>query len=260
MAYHEMAVYNTILKAVARISARMFVGLPLCRNEEWLDISVHYTENVFKTVMALRMFPKFFHPVLVWLVPSSYSIHNNLRRARKLIVPLVNERLIAQATEGNTHRRPDDMLQWMMDAANEDEANPFKLAHRQLILTLGAIHTTTMAATHALFDLAAHPQYIAPIREEAESALLAEGAWDKSMLTRLRKMDSFLKESQRFNPPNICTFSIHPKSARSALTICSCLQPRSCRPPHLIRRQAYPKRHALRRTLSCDLDGSHSRA
>lgn len=182
----------------------MFVGLPLCRDNEWLNISVHYTENVFTTVMTLRMLPKFLHSTVVWFLPSSYRVHQNLRRAKQLIAPLVKQRLEAQSESIENYEKPDDMLQWMMDAANEDEGKPDKLAHRQLILTLGAIHTTTMAATHALLDLCTHPEYVVPLREEVENLLLANKGLDKSTLSRMRKMDSFLKESQRFNPPNLC--------------------------------------------------------
>ena len=37
--------YHTVLGMVARISARIFVGLPLCRSEKWLQISTQFTEN-----------------------------------------------------------------------------------------------------------------------------------------------------------------------------------------------------------------------
>jgi len=37
--------YHSVLRLVARISARVFLGLPLCRNEEWLEISTEFTEN-----------------------------------------------------------------------------------------------------------------------------------------------------------------------------------------------------------------------
>lgn len=194
-----------MLNIIARISASMFVGMPLCRSNEWLDISIHYTENVFTTVMSLRMFPKPLHSILVWLVPSSYRIHQNLRRAKKLIVPLVEERQQHTATSNiQDSKRPDDMLQWMIDAADSREREPAKLAHRQLILTLGAIHTTTMAPTHAILDMCTHPEYIQPLRDEASEILRADGTWVKSALVKLRKMDSFLRESQRHNPPNIC--------------------------------------------------------
>ena len=37
--------YHSILQLVARISARIFLGYPLCRNEQWLEISTQFTEN-----------------------------------------------------------------------------------------------------------------------------------------------------------------------------------------------------------------------
>ena len=33
----------SILRLVARVSARIFLGLPLCRNPEWLEISTGFT-------------------------------------------------------------------------------------------------------------------------------------------------------------------------------------------------------------------------
>ena len=50
--------------------------------------------------------------------------------------------------------------------------------------------------THALFYLAANPQYIQPLREEVEDVLEKEG-WSKPALGKMRKLDSFLRECQR---------------------------------------------------------------
>ena len=49
---------------------------------------------------------------------------------------------------------------------------------------------------HALFFLAEHPEYIQPLREEVDSIVEKEG-WSKASLAKMRKIDSFLKESQR---------------------------------------------------------------
>ena len=46
------------------------------------------------------------------------------------------------------YQKPDDFLQWMMDAAVDDEAKPDKLAQRPLIVCLGVAHTSTMAGAH----------------------------------------------------------------------------------------------------------------
>jgi len=50
--------------------------------------------------------------------------------------------------------------------------------------------------THALYDLAAHPEYVEEMREEAEAMIEVHG-WTKTAMQRMRKIDSFLKESQR---------------------------------------------------------------
>ena len=52
--------------------------------------------------------------------------------------------------------------------------------------------------TQALYDLAVHPEYVKEMREEAEAMIDANG-WTKPAMQGMRKIDSFLKESQRFS-------------------------------------------------------------
>lgn len=52
--------------------------------------------------------------------------------------------------------------------------------------------------SHALYHLAAMPHYIQPMREEVEAVVSKEG-WNKTAMTRLYKVDSFIKESLRLN-------------------------------------------------------------
>lgn len=185
------------------MSARLFVGYPLCRNKEWLHASVHYTENVFATVTTMRLFPQFMHPVVSWFAPPAWRVSQNLRLAQKLIAPMVIERQKAQASGDPSYEKPNDLLQWMMDAAGKEEGKPHKLAHRELLMTLAAIHTSTMALTHIFNDLCAHPEYIQPLREEIQNAIKEDGGWAKSTFNKMQKVDSFLKESQRVNPPSL---------------------------------------------------------
>lgn len=121
-------------------------------------------------------------------------MHQNLKTAKKLIVPLVKEHATDIAA-GNP-KGGDTVLKWMMGMAeNKNEANPNKLAHRQLLLSLASIHITGMAITHTLYDLAAHPEYIAEMREQAESILIEDGGMTKQTLSKLRKLESLMKES-----------------------------------------------------------------
>ena len=60
---------------------------------------------------------------------------------------------------------------------------------------------------HALYNLVSHPEYITPIREEIEP-LVATLGWQKKTVTKMRKLDSFLKESIRLHP--LSASKIHP--------------------------------------------------
>jgi hypothetical protein len=47
-----------------------------------------------------------------------------------------------------------------------------------------------------LYFLAEHPEYTKPLREEIESVTEEEG-WTKASMAKMRKLDSFFRETQR---------------------------------------------------------------
>ena len=53
------------------------------------------------------------------------------------------------------------------------------------------------ALTNILYDMTTYPEYIGPMREEVETVISDEG-WTTASMGKLRKVDSFIKESQRF--------------------------------------------------------------
>ncbi|KAI1505683.1 putative cytochrome P450 monooxygenase [Biscogniauxia marginata] len=213
--YTSVKAFHLVLRLVSFIAARHFVGLPLCEDEEWLSTALTYTENAFKTIIVLQIFPDWAKFFVTFLLPSSYQVNWALRKAKHIIIPLINERR-RREREDFDYKKPEDFLQYMMDAADEFDGHPDKLAHRLLILTLGAVHTTSMAATQTLFDLCAHPEYIEPLRQEVLEALQKDGEYTKQALTHFKKLDSFMRESQRLNPPSLLGFK---RAVRKPLTL-----------------------------------------
>ena len=57
-----------------------------------------------------------------------------------------------------------------------------------------------MVLVHCLFELATRPEYVEPLRKEAEEAFQLNGRWKKDGLESMVKLDSFIKECQRYNP------------------------------------------------------------
>ena len=209
--WKTIQIYEVLRHIVSRTSARVFVGPDLCRNEAWLFAADGYTENAFLTIIIMRLIPSWLKHIVSFFVPSSWMISYYFYHAKKVLLPVIAKRSeeIATGARALGNSQPtdnlelDNFLQMMMDEATGTDTDPEGLAQRVLSLTLASNHTTTMALTQAFYDMCAHPEYIAELREEVQQAVEEDGGWRKSTLTKMRKLDSFMKESQRVNPPSL---------------------------------------------------------
>jgi len=185
---------ENMTKIVARVSNRAFVGPQLCRNPDWNKITIDFTMDVVKTSLLLRAFPPFLRPFLNYIAGNRKAKGN--RAAAKFLGPVIAARRIERENGTNNS---NDFLSWLMDNAEGEEKEDWALVARILVLNFAAIHTTSMALTQALFDLASKPEYLKPLREEVEEVIKREG-WSKAGLDHMHKVDSFTKESQRLHP------------------------------------------------------------
>ena len=138
-----------------------------------------------------------------------HRIRRHHKNARLLLTPeILRRRQVAAQSPDWKDKKPNDMLQWLEDASEGDDARPERMVDRQLGMSFAAIHTTTNHLTNVIYDLAARwDEYGPELRAEVEGALaISDGIWKKTTLTKLSKMDSFMKESQRLNPPSARTF------------------------------------------------------
>ena len=88
----------------------------------------------------------------------------------------------------------------MADQAQGSEKDKKFIAGILLKVSFAAIHTSAAAPSQLIFDLCAMPEYIEPLRREMETAMTPDGVIDKQGFVKLVKLDSIMKESQRFNP------------------------------------------------------------
>jgi hypothetical protein len=54
----EYPLYDKLLHLVALLSGRIFVGLPLSRDETWLDVTIRYTVDAFVGAERLWTYPR----------------------------------------------------------------------------------------------------------------------------------------------------------------------------------------------------------
>ncbi|OCH84018.1 cytochrome P450 [Obba rivulosa] len=181
---------------VARASNRIFVGVPYCRDSTYLKLAINFARDVIEGRIIMNLTPPFLRPIVArYFIPTATT----RRLMSEIITPLIEERQRFQLEQGASWAdKPNDMLMWLLDEAEGNEDRLRNLIKMLLVINFAAIHTSSFSVTHALYHLAARAEYIQPLREEVETVVAKEG-WTKAALMKMWKLDSFMKESQRFN-------------------------------------------------------------
>ncbi|KAK8035777.1 hypothetical protein PG991_001850 [Apiospora marii] len=213
----EMNVYQTLLHIVARLSTRVFVGLPLCRDAEFLEACQSFNRNVALSGAFLNLLPGFLKPVLAPLVSSADYLR--YKKCAKYILPTIKERLQILKNREKLPvfdpSPPSDYIQWAIDhAVNKEglesrELESRVIATRFAILCFAAIQSSVITLTNAVFDIASSPDCASSLdtmRDEvlretatASATPAASPTWSRAMMARLTHVDSALRESLRLN-------------------------------------------------------------
>lgn len=202
-AYHEVEVLKTMQQIISGVTNRVFVGLPLCRNQEVLDLGVAFAQDIPLSSAVLRLFPSFLRPVVAPLITLPNRWHTNKFIA--LLGPEIDRRIAKYDSKSSDDQEPNDCLQWAIAQAKRTGKpkhwTKAALAQRILLLNFAAIHTSSFAIAHALLDLAASPpETIETLRQEIHDVMAQHnGVWSKIALAQLKKLDSVMRESQRKN-------------------------------------------------------------
>ncbi|TQS35162.1 hypothetical protein Golomagni_04424 [Golovinomyces magnicellulatus] len=223
--------YQTLAKIVAMVSGRLFVGRPLCRNEEWINASINYTFQVTNVKDALSKWPRWKANILGSYCKEVRSIEKFKKQYAKLVQPIVDSHL---AKEGNEKIYDDEgneqgnILACILARMSPEEHKiPGFLVNQLLSLSFASIHTTTITVTNLIYDLASHREYIPLLLDEIKEVMAEDGyettddgtlRLHKTSLPKLSKLDSFLKESQRVNPLSLVS---HVRTTTSNLMLSS---------------------------------------
>ena len=62
------------------------------------------------------------------------------------------------------------------------------------------MNTTSQLITNAIFNLATYPEYVPILKEEMDAVFEESGReWTLESMGKLKKLDSFIKETLRYN-------------------------------------------------------------
>ncbi|KAM5535892.1 hypothetical protein V8D89_010510 [Ganoderma adspersum] len=194
--WSSVNVMSMLQKVVARASNRVFVGLPLCRNEEFLEMAIRFTVDIMKDQVVISLIPSSLTKYFGRIVSTT---RRSINQASRYFAPVIRERKANMEEFGEDWSdKPNDMLQWLIDEAVRQNHSDISVIERIMLINFAAIHTSSTSLTHVLYDLAAMPEWIPPIREEIESVIAADG-WTKIAMAKMWKLDSVFRESSRYH-------------------------------------------------------------
>lgn len=198
----SVVMYESVINIIAMMFSSLYVGQPLARNEEWLNVLRNYLIDAIFAEDQLWKLPQWSLPITARLTPISRKTMGYRRSIRRLIAPLLKERLRQMKKSGFT--KPHDILQSLIDYEGIDRKDLTYYTDAFATFALASIQNTGQAIIHMIYDLAAYPEHVPQLREELQTVLLEDGGrFQKSTMPKLRKLDSFMKESQRVNPPGL---------------------------------------------------------
>ena len=173
---------------VARLSTLVFLGEKICRDEQWLNVSVNFTIDAFVGARDLRAWPSILQPLVHWFIPTVQGVRKHVKIGSAIVNKEIERRRLIR--EGrlpaeNPPRSHEDTLDWFHELA---DGRPLNVAQAQMGLTMAAIHTTSNLLTNVMYDLTAYPEYIQILRDEIQTVRIF-------VIIRSEVANSFLRVS-----------------------------------------------------------------
>ena len=134
-----------------------------------------------------------------YFIPELRTVWKCNARAKELLAPIIQQRGLRERS--GDHKKPEDAIEWLRDIAPEpDRTDPHFHGISQLAIGAVSVNTTSQLITNAVFNLATYPEYVPMLKTEIDTVLQeAGGQWTLESMGKLKKLDSFVKETLRYN-------------------------------------------------------------
>jgi hypothetical protein len=95
--------------------------------------------------------------------------------------------------------RESDAIQWLLEATPAG-TSLYDLCVYVLYIQFSSVSISASSLVNAIHELDIHPEFRDPIKNEIQDSLQANGGWTKQAFTKMKTLDSSLREVQRLYP------------------------------------------------------------
>lgn len=154
----DVPMLDTVRQVICRASNRIFVGLPKCREQDWINLNIEFTLDVTKCRIVLNFFPPFLKPCAPPVFARTLAdagrlslagrmlttVPAKLKRAMYHLEPIIEGRRQKMMESGKDYAdKPNDMLQWFLEDERGMRSSVKDLSLRMLAINFAAVHTSS---------------------------------------------------------------------------------------------------------------------
>ncbi|KAK2027177.1 cytochrome P450 [Colletotrichum zoysiae] len=206
--WKEIDLFQTIKMVVAQAASRFTIGLDLCRDEEYLNLSFDIVDQLIMNAGASGGSPRVLRPVVGTLV--NLTMHGKVNKLKRMFEPVWKKRLetLKYDRDDSNHVEPQDHMQMMARYAKENRPEEFNdvdmMTRRLIAANFGSMHQTSIQVTNMLLNiLGSDTEFntISTLRDEVNRILYEDGKedWTKAKVSKMVKADSVARETLRLN-------------------------------------------------------------
>ncbi|KAI1342223.1 cytochrome P450 [Xylariaceae sp. FL0016] len=208
--WKEVDLLANIRMVVGQAASRFTVGLPLCRDKQYLKDSFQMVDRLVLNAGLTGACPLVLRPIVGRLVCSGMT--TIVERIKKALAPTYRDRLeIIQAAEDQAVPEPSDHLQMMLRFAKSQRPQELHdldaITRRIIVANFASMHQTAMQVTNLLINILDSDKEfntIAILRDEATRIVGSrtdgtQPAWTKTKVSQLIRADSAARETLRLH-------------------------------------------------------------
>ena len=194
--WNEVQLAATVERVVGSLFSQLLFGPALCKASEFTESVHNFMEDMMRFLRLYPLSPESFAATLYQiLTKGGRSTHALLRKLEP-----ITSGVPGSWTESDRNKK-HSALGLLMEATAELDAEywtPQRISRTMLGLCVGSLHSPWTNMYFLLFELARRPDDIEDLRRE----IRGNKKLDWKTLDRLPFLNSFIKESLRYTPPD----------------------------------------------------------
>lgn len=131
----KISLWSKLLQLSAQTNGRMFVGLPLCRDPAWIDLSLKYTVSMVDGIRSVEAIHPWLRPFLASRDPNIRMLAVNQNKAETFLRPYADkvlESLKNRASGKDVPENQYNLITWMLNQMDLKKVDYSLLAGEQL--------------------------------------------------------------------------------------------------------------------------------